>query len=152
MQNNHNGKFLENLAYHCAKWTGTSWAFLIALGLTIVWFISGPLFSFGDSWQLVMNTVSSIVTFLMVFLLQRSQNKDSLAMQLKLNEIIATLQGANNKLISIENLSESEIMEMHDRYQALAAKLNAGGHTSTMTVSAHDEPHLIDQTAKTGKV
>src|SRR5437868_3794864 len=89
---------LETLARNTAEWTGSSWAFLLAALLTGCWLITGPLFAYSDTWQLVMNTVSSIVTFLMVFLIQRSQNKDSAAMQVKLNEIIAVLKGASNHL------------------------------------------------------
>src|SRR5262249_53592005 len=84
---------LEEFAYKTTVWAGSSWAFLIALALTLGWLISAPLFRFSDTWQLVMNTVSSIVTFLMVFLIQRSQNKDSLAIQVKLNELIAATKG-----------------------------------------------------------
>jgi low affinity Fe/Cu permease len=96
---------LEQFAYKTTIWTGSSWAFLIATGLTLLWVISGPIFGFSDTWQLVMNTISSIVTFLMVFLIQRSQNKDSLAIQVKLNELIAATKGASNRLIDIEELT-----------------------------------------------
>src|SRR5438105_13338258 len=81
----------ECLAHATTTWVGSSWAFIAALFMTLSWLISGPIFHYSDTWQLVMNTISSIVTFLMVFLLQRSQNKDSVAMQLKLNEICGSL-------------------------------------------------------------
>ena len=80
-----------------------------AVGVVIVWALLGPVFHFSDTWQLVINTGTTIVTFLMVFLIQRSQNKDSLAIHLKLNEIVAVLQGASNRLINVEDLTEQEV-------------------------------------------
>src|SRR5262249_40618933 len=103
------------------------WAFLIALGLTVAWIVSGLIFSFSDTWPLVMNTISSIVTFLMVFLLQRSQNKDAQAMQLKPNKIIAAIRGASSRLINVEDLSEDEVRPLHDRYNALTRKAQKTG-------------------------
>lgn len=130
---------LEKLAYRVTLWTGSSWAFSVALLLTLLWLISGPVFQFTDTWQLVMNTVSSIVTFLMVFLLQRSQNKDNLAMQIKLDELIASQRGASNRLINVEELSEQEVRALHQRYQRLAEtmgkKLNCREATSIDMVS-----------------
>ena len=100
-------------------WTGGSWAFALALATIVVWGVTGPVFSFSDTWQLVINTGTTIVTFLMVFLIQRSQNKDSRAVQLKLNEIVAALQGASNRLINVEDLTETEIRLLHGHYQRL---------------------------------
>lgn len=120
--------FLEKISTQCAQWTGSSWAFLLALVLTITWGVTGPVFAYSDGWQLVMNTISSISTFLMVFLLQRSQIKDSVSMQIKLNEIIAVLQGANNRLINIEDLSETEIFALRKRYQDLATKIQSSNN------------------------
>jgi low affinity Fe/Cu permease len=116
---------LEQLAYRVTTWTGSSWAFALALGLTIVWLITGPIAHFSDTWQLIMNTLSSVVTFLMVFLFQRSQNKDTLAMQVKLNELIAAMKGANNRMIAIEDLSEDEVRRLHDRYLKLAHQVES---------------------------
>ena len=85
----------------------------------IVWLVTGPLFHFSDTWQLVINTGTTVVTFLMVFLIQRSQNKESLAVQLKLNEIVAAIQGASNRLIDIEALTEDELITLHAHYRSL---------------------------------
>ena len=90
------------------------------LAIILAWLITGPLFRFSDTWQLVINTGTTIVTFLMVFLIQRTQNKDSLAIQLKLNEIVAAMQGASNRLIDVEDLSEDELMTLHQFYSRLA--------------------------------
>jgi len=101
-------------------WTGSSQAFAGAVGVVIIWALLGPIFHFSDTWQLVINTGTTIVTFLMVFLIQRSQNKDSLAIHLKLNEIVASLQGASNRLINVEDLTEHEVATLHRHYQTLA--------------------------------
>src|SRR5437763_579424 len=111
---------LERFSYQATKATGTSLAFILAVTVIIVWAITGPIFRFSDTWQLVINTGTTIVTFLMVFLIQRTQNKDSMVIQLKLNEIIAALQGASNRMIAIENLTEDEVKHLHRRYEKLA--------------------------------
>src|SRR5437773_8695523 len=113
------GLMLERFSLKATKATGTSGAFVIALAVLIVWAISGPLFHFSDTWQLVINTGTTIITFLMVFLIQRTQNKDALAIHLKLNEIVAALEGASNNLIDVEDLTEGEIETLHTHYQAL---------------------------------
>ena len=133
-----NAKFLENLAYHSARWASSPWAYLVAVGFTLVWLATGPWMQFSDDWQLVMKTASGIATFIMVFLIQRSQDKNSLAMQIKLNEIIAALHGANNRIISIEDLSESEIHSLQKDYQNLATHIHKDGETSTHAVSAEE--------------
>ena len=102
----------------------------MAMIMTLLWLVSGPLFHFTDTWQLVMNTISSIVTFLMVFLLQRSQNKDSLAMQIKLNEILGALRGASNLLVNVEDLPEEEVRALHERYQKLCEKVRKNGNVT----------------------
>src|ERR1051325_2332377 len=94
--------FLERASRWATRWAGSSAAFGIAVGTIVVWGVTGPLFGFSDTWQLVINTGTTIVTFLMVFLIQRSQNKDSQALHLKLNEIVAALEGASNRLINVE--------------------------------------------------
>lgn len=113
-------QMLERFSRRATEATGTSTAFILALLVIIVWIVSGPLFKFSDTWQLVINTGTTIVTFLMVFLIQRSQNKDALAIHLKLNEIVAALEGASNRLIDVEDLTEAEIKVLHTYYQKLA--------------------------------
>jgi len=112
-------EILERFSQKATQATGTSMAFIIALTVIIVWGVTGPLFKFSDTWQLVINTSTTIVTFLMVFLIQRSQNKDALAIHLKLNEIVAALAGASNRLIDVEDLTEKEIQTLHKHYQEL---------------------------------
>ena len=113
------GQLLERFSRKATEATGTSTAFILALLVIIVWLTSGPLFNFSDTWQLVINTGTTIVTFLMVFLIQRSQNKDALAIHLKLNEIVAALEGASNRLIDVEDLSEEDIKTLHEYYKRL---------------------------------
>jgi low affinity Fe/Cu permease len=103
------------------RFAGSTPAFGLALGVVVVWAVTGPVFRFSNTWQLVINTGTTIVTFLMVFLIQRSQNKDALAVHLKLNEIVAALDGASNRLIDVEALSESDLETLHRHYHELAA-------------------------------
>jgi low affinity Fe/Cu permease len=110
---------LEEFSLKATKATGTSTAFMLAVATIIVWLLSGPFFNFSDTWQLVINTGTTIVTFLMVFLIQRTQNKDALAIHLKLNEIVAAFEGASNRLIDVEDLTEAEIETLHKHYQRL---------------------------------
>jgi low affinity Fe/Cu permease len=110
---------LEKFSHHATKATGTSVAFVLAVLVIVVWGITGPIFKYSDTWQLVINTGTTVVTFLMVFLIQRAQNKDALAIHLKLNEIVAALEGASNRLIDVEDLSEPEIDALHKYYKRL---------------------------------
>jgi low affinity Fe/Cu permease len=112
-------QILERFSLTATKATGTSMSFILALSVIIVWGFTGPLFHFSDTWQLVINTGTTIVTFLMVFLIQRTQNKDAQAIHLKLNEIVAALEGASNNLIDVEDLSEGEIATLHTHFQKL---------------------------------
>ena len=109
-----------------ARWTartvGHSSSFATALAVVIVWASTGPIFHFSDTWQLVINTGTTIVTFLMVFVIQQSQNKDTVAIQLKLNELIASSRYASNRLIDIEELSERELDHIKAFYVKMAAK------------------------------
>ena len=118
----HKPSSLERFARFSTKWAGSSRAFALAVLIVLVWLVTGPLFDFSNTWQLVINTGTTIVTFLMVFLIQRSQNKDALAIHLKLNEIVAALEGASNRLIDAEELSEQDLRTL-ERYYAELAKL-----------------------------
>ena len=110
----------EKVSTKITAWTGSSTAFAVAFGVILVWGISGPIFGYSDTWQLVINTSTTIITFLMVFLIQKSQNKDSKAIQLKLNELIAANKYASNRMVDIEDLSEAELDILHKFYQQLS--------------------------------
>lgn len=99
--------------------------FGVALGIVFVWICTGPLFDFGDTWQLVINTGTTIVTFLMVFLIQHTQNVDSEAMQIKLDELIRSSEGAHNALLDLEQLEEAELDAIRNKYQRLAERARA---------------------------
>jgi low affinity Fe/Cu permease len=114
-----NSPLLERFSHEATRATGTSYAFLIAVAVIVVWAVTGPLFGFSDTWQLVINTGTTIVTFLMVFLIQRAQNKDAVAIHLKLNEIVAAMEGASNRLIDVEDMSEADIEALRNYYRKL---------------------------------
>jgi len=133
---------LEQFSLKATKATGTSAAFLLAVLVVIVWLISGPFFRFSDTWQLVINTGTTIITFLMVFLIQRTQNKDAMAIHLKLNEIVAALEGASNRLIDVEDLTEEDIETLHKHYQRLVAMAKKDSQlTKTHSVEEAEARH-----------
>ncbi len=120
------------LAQWCSTMTGRPIAFAIASALIVLWLLTGPLFGFSDTWQLIINTSTTIITFLMVFLIQNSQNRDTQAIQIKLDELIRATQGAHVALLNLENLSEDELSEIRKDYGRLAElareHLAAGGN------------------------
>jgi low affinity Fe/Cu permease len=130
-------RFLETFSIRVTEWAGSSVAFGVAFLVVLAWALTGPMFHYSNTWQLVINTGTTIVTFLMVFLIQRAQNKDSRAAQLKLNEIVAALEGASNRLINVEDLSEDEIQVLRRHYDEIA-KICA--HRSNLT-----ESHSIEE-------
>lgn len=112
----------EHFATHAAKATGSTTAFCLAVATVVIWACTGPLFHYSETWQLIINTGTTIITFLMVFLIQKAQNKDSLAIQLKLNELVASHEFASNRLIDIEDMTEEE-METIKKYYTHLNKL-----------------------------
>ncbi|KRG70185.1 hypothetical protein ABB29_06975 [Pseudoxanthomonas dokdonensis] len=110
------------LAKAAAGFTGRPLCFCLALGTVLVWAISGPLFKFSDTWQLVINTGTTIITFLMVFLIQNTQNRDTAAMQIKLDELIHVTDAARNELLDLEELEEDELERLRTRYEEMARK------------------------------
>ena len=113
--------FFEKFSTRITKATGSSAAFIIAILVILIWIATGPIFHFSDTWQLVINTGTTIITFLMVFVIQHSQNKDTTAVQLKLNELIAASSSASNRLIDVEDLSAKELETIKKFYVALSA-------------------------------
>ncbi len=121
------------MAGHASTATGSFWAFAAAVAVVVLWAATGPLFHYSDDWQLTINTGTTIVTFLMVFVIQHAQNKDTRAVHLKLNELIAAIEGASNRLIDVEHLSDKELEHLYGRFQHLAAtarKLHPGAHAT----------------------
>lgn len=154
--------WFERTAEKITRLAGSSTAFLLALILILVWAVTGPIFNYSDTWQLVINTGTTIVTFLMVFVIQQSQNKDSLAIQLKLNELIAAEERASNRLIVVEDLSQDELELLKKFYVRLSdlAKEQNDLHSSHSVDEAKDvheqkkhyrESHLQHAGQKTKK-
>ena len=115
----------ETIAARVTEWVGSGKGMTSAVAVVVLWAASGPLFGFSNTWQLVINTGTTIVTFLMVFLIQRTQNKDGLAIQLKLNELVAAMQGASNRLIEVEDLWEEELHVLRTHYRRLVEMARA---------------------------
>ena len=110
----------SNLAKHAARWTGRASCFGLAIGVVLAWLVSGPLFGFSDTWQLVINTGTTIITFLMVFLIQNTQNRDTEAIQIKLDELIRATRRAQNTLLDLEELDQEDLDRLRREYEELA--------------------------------
>ena len=128
----------ESFASSATKASGSPIAFAIAFLIVLIWGASGPLFHFSQTWQTIISTITTIITFLMVFLIQKSQNKDSLAIQLKLNELVAANEFASNRLLNVEKMTEDELKVIHKYYSKLS---DFTKNEDTMTQS-----HSIDET------
>jgi len=137
----------EQLSEAVTRRSGSTGAFATALGIIVAWAVVGPLFRYSDTWQLFINTGTTIVTFLMVFLIQRAQNKDALAVHLKLNELVAAVKGASNRLIDVESLSERDLKMLEEHFRQLA-KL-AQEESDLLNSHSIDEAHSRHQ-AKRG--
>jgi low affinity Fe/Cu permease len=130
------GQGFQAFATKISGWMGSRWSFLGAMFIIIAWAVSGPYFHYSDTWQLVVNTATTIVTFLMVFLIQNTQNRDARAIHLKLDEIIRSIQPADNEMIDIEKLSDDELETLSKRFQAIRAACQARARES----AAESEP------------
>ncbi|MFI5453626.1 low affinity iron permease family protein [Pedobacter sp. UC225_61] len=120
MKKKKGNSLFERFANAATKFTGSSPAFIGAAAIVILWAVTGPLFDYSETWQLVINTGTTIITFLMVFLIQKAQNKDGKAIQLKLNELIAAQEHTSNRMVDIEDLTEEELDQLHKYYVKLA--------------------------------
>jgi low affinity Fe/Cu permease len=122
--------WFDRFSTGAAERAGSPLAFAAAVFVLLLWVITGPLFGFSDTWQLIINTGTTIVTFLMVFLIQHSENKNSRALQAKLDELISATDAASNRLIDIEDLSDEELSQLHERFKRLAAESDPLSHRS----------------------
>lgn len=140
----------DKFASVVCKATGSTPAFGVAFGVVLVWAISGPFFDFSETWQLVINTGTTIITFLMVFLIQKAQNKDSLAIQLKLNELVASSKYSSNSLVDIESMTEEEMETVQKYYRKLSAlaKKEESIHTSHSLDEADDQHEIKSKSLK----
>jgi low affinity Fe/Cu permease len=132
-----------------AKWTarvsGRPAAFVLAVMIILAWAITGPVFRFSDTWQLVINTGTTIVTFLMVFLIQNTQNRDSEAIQIKLDELIRAVKGAHNALLDLEELEDEELDRIRDQYELIAEHARAGLRTGRRDTGAPRAPRVEEE-------
>src|SRR5512141_789860 len=128
------------LAKAAARFTGRPLCFMLAVTLVLVWIVTGPLFAFSDTWQLVINTGTTIVTFLMVFLIQNTQNRDTEAIQIKLDELIRATQGAHNALLDLEELEDESLDEFRRRYEGLAASARDSLHRGAEDTGTPEPP------------
>jgi low affinity Fe/Cu permease len=112
--------WFATMAQSTAKAAGSSTAFIAICGITLIWMVTGPLFDWSDTWQLVINTVTNIVSMLMVFLIQNTQNRESSALQLKIDELLRAVRGAQNAFINLEDLNEEDLNHLKKRYAAIA--------------------------------
>jgi low affinity Fe/Cu permease len=140
--------FFERFSGKATKATGSPFAFIMAILVIIGWAVAGPLFGYSDTWQLVINTGTTIITFLMVFIIQHSQNKDTLALQLKLNELIAATKTASNRLIDVEDLSDEELQTLKKFYVSLSI-LSKKENDLHSTHSIDEAAHLHNEKKKT---
>jgi low affinity Fe/Cu permease len=115
---------------------GSAWAFAIALSIIVIWGLMGPTFHYSDTWQLIINTGTTIVTFLMVFLIQNTQNRDAKAVHLKLDEMIRALKNARNELVDLEELSDEDLKKLEEQFQHIRKKAEHDGHHGTRSESA----------------
>lgn len=132
-------ELFAKLAGKISQATGSFWTFSIALGVVLAWGATGPFFHYSETWQLVINTGTTIITFLMVFVIQHAQNKDMRAVQLKLNELIAAVEGASNRLIDVEDLSDRELEHLYARFQTLAKTAQKVSHGAKLTIDSDEE-------------
>lgn len=112
-------ELFRKISVHCSNAVGSSWSFLLALLVVIGWLVTGPYFHYSDTWQLLINTGTTIVTFLMVFLIQNAQNREAECTQLKLDELIRALDGARTKLVNLEELSDTDLKELKDEFNRI---------------------------------
>ena len=115
---------------------GSAWAFTGAVLVIVVWLVTGPTFHFSDTWQLIINTATTVITFLMVFLIQNTQNRDAKAMHLKLDELIRSVKGARNQLVDLENLSDEELKKLEKQFQRMRKRAENDGSPSRHVVPA----------------
>lgn len=139
----HSAGVFERFAANVTRVTGSTPAFIIAFMLVLIWGATGPVFHYSETWQLVINTGTTIITFLMVFLIQKTQNKDSLAIQLKLNELIAAHEFASNRLVNVENMTEEELKVIQKYYAHLSKFAKTEGSLQTS--------HSIDEAERTSE-
>lgn len=146
----------EKFSQMAVKATGSTYAFIFAFGMVVVWAASGPSFDYSETWQLVINTSTTIITFLMVFIIQKAQNKDSISIQLKLDELVAAHERASNRLVNVEDLTEDELKVLQEYYKKLSnitkKEQSLQQSHSIEDAEDHSNPTIGDKTEKTNQL
>ena len=132
-------ELFRKFAHKTSEIVGSPWAFIIAVALIALWVVSGPIFGFSDTWQLIANTITTLITTLMVFLIQNTQNRDATAMHLKLDELIRALKEARNSLVDLEDLSDEELKQLQEQFKRIHEREN---HTSAHAIANTIEEEL----------
>src|SRR5262245_45008182 len=114
----------RKMSQKTSEWMGSSWSFMLAVGVIVVWAVTGPIFHYSDSWQLIINTGTTIITFLMVFLIQNTQNREAVATQIKLDELIRAVKGARTRLVHLEDCTDEELLELQEEFKKLHHRLD----------------------------
>jgi low affinity Fe/Cu permease len=146
-QQNESISGFERVSNTITTYSGSSAVFIVAVALIVIWGVTGPIFNYSNTWLLIVNTGTSIITFLMVFLIQKSQNKESIAVQLKLNELIAANSQASNRLLNIQDLSEGELNTLYEHYRTLV-ELTQKARSNTKSHSVEDAIESVKEEAE----
>jgi low affinity Fe/Cu permease len=131
-------------AHRSSAMLGSAWAFSAAVLVILLWLVTGPMFHFSDTWQLIINTATTVITFLMVFLIQNTQNRDAKAMHLKLDELIRAVEGARNQLVDLENLSDEDLKKLEEQFQRMRER----AESDDASLSRHVDPAEIAESAR----
>ncbi len=143
-------ELFARVAARASQAAGSFWSFSLALLVVAAWAATGPMFGYSQTWQLVINTGTTIITFLMVFVIQHAQNKDMRAVQLKLNELLAAVEGASNRLIDVEDLSDRELEHLYARFQHLAKSAQILSHGAKLTIDSDGDDSETERGARGG--
>jgi low affinity Fe/Cu permease len=138
-------EFFRIFAHRTSEATGSPWAFILALAILLVWAVTGPVFGFSDTWQLLINTGTTIVTFLMVFLIQNTQNRDAKAVHLKLDELIRAVAGARTRLVDLQELSDAELDQLQAQFQEIRNRVAKGGTEQEVLEEVEEGEKLLQQ-------
>jgi low affinity Fe/Cu permease len=133
--------FFRKFSHAASNVVGSSWAFLIAVVIIAAWAISGPIFHFSDTWQLIINTSTTIVTFLMVFLIQNTQNRDAKALHLKLDELLKTVEGARTSLVDLEDMADEELEDLQQEFRRLHERYSQQSQNGQAEVAVKHKPN-----------
>jgi low affinity Fe/Cu permease len=141
-------EWFRRVANAVSEAAGTPWAFIVALGIILFWIVTGPIFAFSDTWQLIINTGTTIVTFLMVFLIQNTQNRDAKAVHLKLDELLRGVEGARTRLMDLENLTDEELDQLQAQFQQIRNRVAEGESEAEVLQEVEKAEEQLEEAAE----